>query len=338
VSEMLKHMGTSHCRCDISWRSVIKICVYLMIFYVVVLAVCWVFMPVSIRAVDYGTFRQSPCSSTVISMATFGSRVFNTARVIKSLLEQTTSVDLIVVHVALASMTGNISRESVFVYFSDTLETCRSTPDINGIRCERNVLILYGPDFGPATKVLGTVLALPDLDAQSCIISVDDNVVYNEHLVLTLVSNAPPHDAALGFGCEELSVELDFVRFFFPGWLRWRTINEHSRWQFPFDNIVECKGWMQGYLGVLYRRQSFGDDIFSMTQTMPDGCFYADDVRLSGYLQTKGIMRFVLIHDAGDGYRAGSVHMMKNASDALSVMKDSMRVKQFSCVNHFQWG
>jgi hypothetical protein len=51
------------------------------------------------------------------------------------------------------------------------------------------------------------------------------------------------------------------------------------------------------------------------TIMMSDGCFYADDVRLSGYLQTMGIRRrqCVIIHDTYNGYHAGSVHMKKNA-------------------------
>jgi hypothetical protein len=280
---------------------------------------------------------RNTCNGIVISFATFGARMFKIEPTVRSLLKQTKQVDMIVVHMALVSRTGNISKGDIFQYLRKTFDACSQSNDVHGgIQCNKKLLFLFGPDMGPATKVLGTIMMFPHLHQQTCIISVDDDVVYDKSIVSVLAENAPPDGGALGFNCEEIPYELSFVRLFYPSALWWHTITSDHGWRFPFDTVVQCKGWLQGYQGALYRRGSFGDDVFSMVSTMPVGCYYADDVRLSGYLWAKGVKRYVFPHLVRSGCM-NCGHLEKNASDALSMVENTMSLKQWPCVQNFGW-
>lgn len=282
-------------------------------------------------------FERVKCGSTIVSLATFGSRIFNIQSTVNSLISQTfPGLDLIVVNVALSSRTGNISMEAVYVFLQKNFDKCLWSEYSHGsILCSEKLLFLFGDDLGPATKILGTIKMLPDIDESSCIISVDDDVVYSRDLVQVLVSNAPRH-GVLGLSCEEKPFALSFVHIFFPNFLWWNTVDSHHSWRFPFDNIVECKGWLHGWQGILYQKHFFGGDVFSMDTSMPDGCFFADDVRLSGYLWAKGIKRYVYPHFSSIGCEKCG-HKEKNASDALSLIADTMQLKQWPCVKYFGW-
>jgi hypothetical protein len=263
----------------------------------------------------------SPCPSIVVSLATFGDRALRINGVVRSLThDQSLQADLVVVHVAQAppSFGKYVSRQ-----LNCTI----------GKKCG-NLLVVSGPDYGPATKLLGTLRLFPDLDPESCIITVDDDTIYGPQLVHTLVSRAPD-DAALGPSCEQVSWALGIVRYFMPDALWWDNISTRNSWLYPFHQLVACHGWLQGCQGVLYRRKFFLDDVWDM-QGMPDGCFYADDVRISGYLWAKGIKRYVYPHYfASDGWSSAHVHLEKNASNSLSLVPDTMRNRQWPCVRYF---
>ena len=292
------------------------------------------------RQVNTESLGHTKCSTVVVSLATFGARTFNIKEVIQSLMDQTVKADMIVVHVSLESRAGSVSKEQLFSFFSNEFDSCIDSGYVhNGIQCGK-LLILPGKDFGPATKVLGTLM-LPMLDPQACIVSVDDDMLYDKNLVAELVSRAPD-DGALGFSCEEVPAELDLVRFFSPSSLWWHTISGGTGWKYPFDDVLECKGWLHGYQGILYRRKFFGDDVFAMESTMPRGCFYADDVRLAGYLWTKGFKRYVHPHFVrggvlGIGGRETYTVLEKNATSALSLIPNTMQERQWPCVQHFGW-
>lgn len=317
-------------------------CILVALFLVLNISLLCYFTLSSYRHVQH--FVTQNCSSIVISLATFGSRIFKIEPTIQSLIRQTESVDFIVVNIALESRVGNVSRASLLQYLSTTFDSCVESSNLSddGIHCFSNdtnkknrLLFLIGPDLGPATKVLGTIKRMPSLDDDTCIISVDDDVLYDEHMVKALVSRAPS-DGALGFSCEEIPYELELVHFFFPSVLWWYIIDKHSVIKFIYDDVVKCNGWLHGWQGILYRKSFFSNNDILDSSMIPEGCFYADDVRLAGYLWTKGIKRYVFPHFLTDG-KENIHHLKKNASDALSLIQNTMLIKQWPCVQHFGW-
>ena len=46
--------------------------------------------------------------------------------------------------------------------------------------------------------------------------------------------------------------------------------------------VSECRGWSMGYEGVAYWAGSFEDDVLTYLKELPKGCFFHDDVWISG--------------------------------------------------------
>ena len=286
------------------------------------------------------SIRSSPCSSIVVSLATFGVRIFNIRNTLLSLLSQTVVPDAIVVHLSLKSRTETISEQQVRSFLDRYFGVCVPSSRVqNGIQCDNGLLFVIGEDYGPATKVLGT-LSLPFMDGDACIVSVDDDTIYDPDMVKTLTSRAPDM-GALGFGCQEVHWGLKLFRGSFDPSAVWlQEISDEFGWRYPFQETVECNGWLFGFQGVVYRRKFFDLDVFNMTESMPIGCFYADDVRLSGYLWSKGIKRYVyphFVHGGIWGINANRrlYHMEKNASNALSLVPNNIFDRQWPCVQYF---
>jgi hypothetical protein len=277
----------------------------------------------------------SRCSLIVVSLTTFGMRTFGIGNTLHSLLSQTVVPDVIVVNLSLQSETA--SEQQVRSFLDRRFGTCVPSSVVhNGIQCDDRLLVVIGEDYGPATKVLGA-LSLPFLDGDACILSVDDDTVYDPQMVETLTSRAPD-TGALGFSCEEVPWALRLVRgSFAPDTVWWRVVSGEFGWMYPFQEVTECKGWLHGYRGVVYRRKFFDADVFDMAKSMPGGCFYADDVRLAGYLWSKGIRRYVYPHFLNGGFwgRSPSYHMETNASKALGPVLNAVRDHKWACVRYF---
>ena len=84
-----------------------------------------------------------------------------------------------------------------------------------------------------------------------------------------------------------------------------------------------------GYTGIAYRVRYFGDDIFEYLKKLPSGCFFHDDVWLSGYLYKKGIQRYYypFVPDPN--------HFMKHPNMSINSISDTQSRHQLPCVEYF---
>jgi len=139
------------------------------------------------------------------------------------------------------------------------------------------IKILRSDDYGPATKLLGT-LANANLPAHAIIITLDDDVYYPDNLILQLAYKAKLQpERAIGLIGANLdpAAELGITK-----------IKKN-------DAIVSI---LQGYSGIAYRRYFFDNTVFEISKTPPE-CINSDDIYLSYYLARHGIQRQVL-HNA----------------------------------------
>ncbi len=143
-------------------------------------------------------------------------------------------------------------------------------------RLERNkkITIIRTEDYGPATKLLGT-LANTDLPAKAIIITLDDDVYYPPNLVLQLAFKAKQQpERAIGIigAIRAPGSELGITKIY------------------KNDAFVSI---LQGYAGVAYRRDFFDESVFEIVATIKE-CINSDDIYLSHYLALNGIKRQIL--------------------------------------------
>lgn len=275
---------------------------------------------------------------TVISMATLPARLPSMlGNVLPSLLEQKkyAPLDAIWIHVALNWGQQSAIFPSTRQYILNHYQECSSSVKHQSIvlSCSKDPSLYFvfpsknQRDLGPATKLLGT---LPfEKDPSTRIVTVDDDMIYDSRMLYTLLLHEPKNfQSALGFSCE-IQPPTDNTSY-------WITISGgNGWWKHPFNDVVDCKGWLHGYQGILYKRGFFQDFDAYNTSLMPSGCFYHDDVRLAGYLAMKGIRRSVYPHFTFF-FMDRFTHLSKNKSNALSLIPQTMLRHQWPCVKYFE--
>ena len=92
----------------------------------------------------------------------------------------------------------------------------------------------------------------------------------------------------------------------------------------------ECFGWLMGYAGVVYRVGFFKEDVFSYLDHLPQGCFFHDDVWLSGYLFDHKIPRYYYSHVPYPN------HFSRHPTESINSIPDTQKRHQLPCVEHFQ--
>jgi len=141
-------------------------------------------------------------------------------------------------------------------------------------------------DLGPATKLLPTLEV--ETHPETLLITVDDDVEYPPELIERLVGAARIlPDCAIGFTgwCVEFGPEGERVRHFNE------AVAEAA--------ILQPVQVLEGYRGVLYRRDFFGADLPAHLAALAAFRMH-DDMLFSGYLASRGIAR--VVRWFGDGF------------------------------------
>jgi hypothetical protein len=165
-------------------------------------------------------------------------------------------------------------------------------------RCDR--------DWGPATKLVPTVMQLHQWKQPSIIITVDDDIRYLPRTVFYLEQATMP--CVVGASqCEVWCADgLDFVNS------QLTPIGEHGR----------CCNVAQGWAGVAYPGCAFDFDFYPyMEWAMEDiDMRFYDDIMISNYLARRNINRRVLAYpeySSEELRRLGCILEYGNKSDAL---------------------
>lgn len=135
------------------------------------------------------------------------------------------------------------------------------------------------PDLGPATKLLPALNR--EGDAETILITVDDDVEYPPALVAKLLEAAALFpDSAIGF----------------TGWQlidrRGVATVRHYNQQLPYSGFVHAVNVLEGTRGVLYRRGMFAEDVLGHLTSL-SAFRYHDDILFGGYLASRSIPRLV---------------------------------------------
>lgn len=136
-----------------------------------------------------------------------------------------------------------------------------------------NLTILRTEDYGPATKILGTLKNAPIKD-NTIIIAVDDDTCYPQNMALHLATRAKQYpNQAIGVS----GGELDFTDGKASGVKK--IISDHK--------VVSI---LEGFAGIAYRQTFFNEQIYEVSKE-PAFCYNSDDLYLSFHLAQNGITR-----------------------------------------------
>ncbi|KAI8851932.1 hypothetical protein BC829DRAFT_360863 [Chytridium lagenaria] len=218
----------------------------------------------------------------VASISTFGARSNRIENTVESLYKQSRRPDVLYLHVP---------KELKRLKAGELL-----TPMVVELEKKYDgwLKITRPEDYGPSTKLLGTLLVEKDPD--TIIITVDDDEVYHLDMVLSLVeaSEKNPNNAPC-FICEK-----------WPWW----------SFKPMYAPTGVCKGWANAFAGIAYRVRFFNKDVFDYTK-VPDGCLLHDDVYLSGFMRSRGFRPLVIAPDFEPiaynlGHTNQSIHSVNN--------------------------
>ena len=236
---------------------------------------------------------------TVVSISSFGQRIFRMAPTLDSVLSQSLAPDRIIITIPnthrksentscslsdcppSSHVIYNESRENILAWFAVYTGAHFEWTNRSGstvFEFPRLTVQFLDQDRGPATKVLGALLL--ERDPETVIITFDDDLIYNYDTVRWLASHIG-RDMALSFGCEI--------------WGR-RYSTFYAYTEVGLNNLFAstprvCKGWLVGWTAVAYRVGHFGSDVFTYLNRLPRGCFFNDDVWLSGYIARRGVLK-----------------------------------------------
>lgn len=279
---------------------------YAPLLFVVVLATLW---GVAYRFLGFAILHaervvlqaQHAPVRVVVGISTFGQRVFHMGPTLQNVLSQTRKADRIIVSIPVTYRDASTektscpewddcesdpnlfdeSKEGILDWFkkqtaaSHINQTNRNTYEFPG----QLTILFLDTDWGAGSKALGALTLEHDPD--TIIITLDDDMIYNGQTLEWLAAHSAPH-MALGVGCETWDIfRRDFVGY----------SPSHSLATFLSPSPRVCNGWLSGWSAVAYRVAHFGPDIWGFLETLPRGCFFNDDIWLSGYLARKGIPR-----------------------------------------------
>jgi hypothetical protein len=219
----------------------------------------------------------------VVTLTTSPKRIAKIEPVIDSIMNQTSSVPYIIV------------LNLPFVYKRNN-STFGDIPDflLNNSR----VYINRCEDIGPATKVLPTVKIVRPL---TILISIDDDIVYPEDTVATLLEMSRIYPEAAITGHSGMLLEHDDA-------LPYRRDETKP---FQLAELVE------GHASVLYRREFLVDFDYDDILTTPLACYLGDDLILSNHLRKKNIPILVVDDIIGKIYGTGGILEYGIEEDAI---------------------
>ncbi len=174
----------------------------------------------------------------------------------------------------------------------------------NWLKNYPNIIINRTKDYGPATKLLGTLKK--EHDPNTIIITIDDDKVYAKHMVRDFVGqylfDNKKNEAITTIGVNFLfNPNFDFYT---------TTIIENNT---PSLTVL-------GIGGVAYRRSFFKDDIFELINNLPLSCFLSDDLIIAAYLYVNNIN---IVTTSGISYNSNTIKLLLQSLPS-SVAKDAL--------------
>ena len=269
----------------------------ILVIGLVLLALLYYFLQDSILFADRIELNIGKPPRTVVSISTFGQRIFRLGQCLDGLLLQSRQPDRVIISIPMTyrqkESTGRVdgctdcvidplhhneSLQSILAWFKNYSSAEPNQTSQGVFEFPRFTVQILDLDWGPVTKALGALILEHDPD--TVIITFDDDMLYNPDTIAWLSSHIGV-GMALSFGCQKW--DRSHANF--------REFHTLSGSNLLASTPRVCNGWLIGWTGVAYRVGHFGQDVWTFLDTLPRGCFYNDDIWLSGYIAKRGVLR-----------------------------------------------
>ena len=232
----------------------------ILVGYLILVAILFYVGPWETRTVR-NNLKKNPVD-IVVSLTTTPYRIDKIKPVLDSILRQSIKPNRIYVNVPLI-----FKRDNNLKYIIP-----------NWLSAYPNVVINRTKDYGPATKIIGTLEK--ERDPNTIIVTVDDDNIYPKHLVRDLIKQYLPGTYKVNYKMAAAITGIGLNFLFGP------NFESKSRLVLIGDRpslLVIGSG------GVAYKRKFFKDDIFLLTEHLSKSCFLSDDLIISGYLYLNNV-------------------------------------------------
>lgn len=182
----------------------------------------------------------------VVSLTSFGNRVFDVYLAIESIMQ------------------GTVKPNRIILWLSESEFSSRDIPVTLQRQVARGLEIRFCKDIRSYTKLIYTLKEYPD----SCIITIDDDVIYEYDIVERLI-NAHKHHPHAVCACRVHRIILD----------RDNKPKSYMDWEWEVESRCDENPLLfpTGVGGVLYPPHCFSDEVFNEDIFMTK-CPFADDV------------------------------------------------------------
>ena len=190
----------------------------------------------------------------------------------------------------------------------------------------RLIIQILSRDWGPGTKLLGAYNLIGPRE-ETVVVTLDDDCLYPQDRVEVLVGHMPEdRRTSLGGVCEECS------HWLYPDGV-WAepAFSPLHQWLYQ-GRLLDCRGWLAGYVGAAHWLSSFDDTIFQFHDELPPVCFYHDDVWISGFLRSRGVNRSMLYGPNGS-IRDWESHHLEKLPNSISSRRTQVS-HQLPCIAH----
>ena len=194
-----------------------------------------------------GVSEEKCCESElVVSLTTFGKRIYDVYLAIESIMQ------------------GSVKPNRIVLWLSEEEFKGKTLPRTLELQKKRGLQVEYCEDIRSYTKLIPALKQYPD----SCIITIDDDAMYEFDVVERLLESHLDHPEAV-CACRMHRVGLD-ENGKLKGYLNWD-------WDIVQSEGASPQLFPTGVGGVLYPPHCFSDDVFH-EEVFMSICPYADDV------------------------------------------------------------
>ncbi len=223
---------------------------------------------------EMGITQERYCNHEIIvSLTTYGKRIYDVALTIESIMQQT------------------MKSNRIILWLDYSFEN-RPLPANLRLLQKRGLEIAFCKDIRSYKKLIPTLKAYPE----SAVITVDDDILYEydflEHLINAYVQE-PQHIYC--HRCHRIAKDMNDNILPYNSWLRNRNFEE--------EQVPNHRLFFTGVGGVLYPPYSLDNEVFNESVFM-DICKFADDVWFNAMALKKGTKTKMVFshHKGGDDF------------------------------------